>query len=73
MELHRNGDVMALAWVAKLSEQRAISKNLLSFCHYSLLHGIIKTFIKSFTCFGFMQYNYHTFSGHLEDINLLFK
>ena len=48
-KLHRNRDIMALAWVAKLTEQRAIFKNLLSFCLYSLLHGIIKTFLKSFT------------------------
>ena len=59
---------MALALVAKLSEQRAIFKNLLSFCLYSLLHGIIKFS----TRFAFVQHK-HTFSGHLEDINLLFK
>ena len=64
---------MALAWVAKLSEQRAIFKILLLFSFCSLLHGIIKTFIKSFTRFAFMQYKHHTFSGHLEDANLLFK
>ena len=58
---------MALAWVTKLSEQRAIFKNLLSFCLCSLLHGIIKNFIKSFTRFAFMQYKHHT-----EVINLLF-
>ena len=71
-KLHRNWDIMKLAYVAKLSEQRASFKNLLSFCLYSLLHGIIKTFVKSFTRFGFVQYK-HTFSGHLEDINLLSK
>ena len=43
---------MALAWVAKLSEQRDIFKNLLSFCLYSLLHGITETCIKSFTRFA---------------------
>ena len=62
-------DIMALAWAAKLSEQRAISKNLLSFSFYSLLHGIIKTFIKSFTRFVFVQYKHHTLTGHMEDIN----
>ena len=64
---------MALASVDKLSEQSAIFKNLLSFCLYFLLHGIIKTFIKSFMCFAFVEYKDQTLSGHLEDINLLFK
>ena len=72
LKLHRNVDIMALAWVAKLSEQKAIFKNLLSFCLYSLLHGIIKNLIKSFTRFVFVQYK-HSFCGHLEEINLLFK
>ena len=61
-----------MTWVAQLSEQKAIFKNLLSFCLYSLLRGI-KTFIKSFTCLAFVQYKHHTFSGHMEDINLLLK
>ena len=72
-KLHRIGDIMALAWVVKLSEQRAIFKNLLSFCLYFLLHGIIKTFINSVTRLAFVQYKLQTFSGHLEDINLLFE
>ena len=62
----------AASWVAKLSEQRAILKNLPSFFLYSLLHGIIKTFVKCFARFSFMLHN-HTFSGQLEDVNLLFK
>ena len=64
---------MVLAWVARLSEQRATFKKLLSFCLYSLLHGIIKALIKAFTNFAFVWCKRHTFSGHLEDINLLFK
>ena len=64
---------MALAWVAKLSEQTALFKNLLSFILYSLLHGIIRTFNKSLSRLAFTQYKHRTFSGHLEDINILFK
>ena len=64
---------MALAWVAKLSEQTALFKNLLSFILYSLLHGIIKTFNKSLSRLALAQYKHRTFSGHLEDINILFK
>ena len=64
---------MALAWVKKLSEQRAIFKNLLSFFLYFLSHCIIKSFIKSLSGFVFVQYTHHTFSGHLEDISLLFN
>ena len=62
-KLHLNGNIMTLAWVDKLSEQRAIFNNLLSFYLYSLLHKRINTFIKSFTCFGLVQYKHHTFSG----------
>ena len=62
---------MALAWVEKLSEQRAIFKTLLSFFLY--LHGIIETFIKSLEGFAFVQCTHHTFSGHLEDISLMFN
>ena len=72
LKLHRNRDIMVLAWVSKLSKQKAMFKKLLSFCLYSLLHGFIKTFIESFTRFAFVQYK-HTFYGHLKDINLLFK
>ena len=64
---------MALAWVTKPSEKGAIFKKMVSFCLYSLLNGIIKTFIKSLTRFAFVQYKHHTFSGNLEDISLLFK
>ena len=53
--------------------QWALFKNLLSFFLYSLLHNIVKTFIKSFIRFAFVHYKHHTFSGHLEDIYLLFK
>ena len=60
---------MALAGVAKLNEQRALFKNLLSILPYSLLHDIIETFIKSFTRFAFVQYKYRTFSGDVEDIS----
>ena len=69
----KNGDIMALAWVEKLSEQRAVLKTLLTFFLYSLLHCIIKTFIKFLAGFAFVQYTHHTFSGHLEDISLLFN
>ena len=71
-KLHRNGDIMALARVAKLREQRVIFKNLPPFYYYSLLHGIIETFIESFIRFAFVEYK-HTSSDHLEDIDLLFK
>ena len=72
-KLYRDGYIIVLAWVAKISGERAIFKNVLSFCFYSLLHGIIKTFIKSFTRSAFVQYKHHTLPAHLEDVNLLFK
>ena len=56
-----------MAWVAKLSEQRVIFKNLLSFCLCSLLHGIIKTFIiKSITRSDFVQYKHYTLSYFVQ-------
>ena len=64
---------MVPARVAKLNEQGAIFKTLPSFFLYSLLHGISKTFIKSFIGFAFVQFRHHTFSGNLEDVNLLFN
>ena len=66
---------MTLAWVEKLSEQRAFFKISLSFflCFLLHLHCISKTFIKSLTGFAFVQYKYHIFPGHLEDTSLLFN
>lgn len=72
-KLHRNEDIMALTLQDKLSEQRITFKNLLSFFLSSLLHGIIKVSIKSFTRSAFVQYKHHTLPAHLEDVNLLFK
>ena len=54
-----------------------MNKGLYSKIYYHFssipLHGIIKTFIKSLTGFASVQYKHNTFSGQLEDINLLFK
>ena len=64
---------MALIWQDKLSEKRVVFKNLLSFFLSSLLHGIIKVSIKSFTRSAFVQHKHHPFFDNLEDINQLFK
>ena len=64
---------MALAWVEKLSEERATFKTLLSFFLYFFLHCIIETLIKSLAGFAFVLYTHYTFSGHLEDVIIMFN